>query len=132
MSCSYCGSAINSSDTYCPNCGTRVAGSALATGDGSGAHTRTPTGPRRDAGLAFLLELLPGLFGFLGIGHVYVGEVVRGLLLLAGYWVFISFELLALLGTVGWCLTPLNLLIPIGSAFWLKRDLESHPTAGTI
>lgn len=79
-----------------------------------------------------MLELLPGLFGFLGIGHMYVGEVIRGVLLLVGYWAFISFELLTLLGVIGWCLTPLNLLIPIGSAFWLKRDLEARAAARTM
>lgn len=34
-----------------------------------------------------MLALVPGFLGFLGIGHLYLGRVMRGLLLLLAGWV---------------------------------------------
>jgi hypothetical protein len=33
------------------------------------------------------LEVVPGLFGFWGIGHLYAGRVGTGLALMVSYWV---------------------------------------------
>lgn len=121
MSCSYCGAKVSRLDAFCPNCGTRLSGGTQSL---AGVPLSSRVKQPKDSGLAFLIELIPGLFGFLGIGHMYAGQVTRGVLLLIGYWAFISFEILAMLGLVGWCLTPLNVLIPIGSAFWLKREMD--------
>jgi hypothetical protein len=37
---------------------------------------------RKDPGIAVILALLPGLIGIMGIGHIYVGKMVTGFLLL--------------------------------------------------
>ena len=51
-------------------------------------HYRTP--PKTTA-VAVLLEVLPGLFlQTFGIGHLYAGNVVAGLLFMFGYW-FVQF-----------------------------------------
>ena len=36
--------------------------------------------------IAMLLAALPGAVGFLGIGHLYIGRIRRGLILLMGAW----------------------------------------------
>jgi hypothetical protein len=149
MTCERCGGPLIGSYEYCPGCG-------LPTIPGSGKSTRyaattsRPLGPGRsptpfgsaplarpDPNLAFVLELLPGLFGFLGIGHMVCGSVGRGLALLVGWWVFLGisglgvFVLGALTLGVGWCLFPILLLVyllgPALSALWVKRELEGRP-----
>ncbi|NJN67731.1 MAG: hypothetical protein HC884_13985 [Chloroflexaceae bacterium] len=45
--------------------------------------------PPKDTGLAMILEILPGIFGFLGIGHIYAGYTTTGILLLIGWWVIL-------------------------------------------
>jgi len=39
----------------------------------------------RDPFVALVLEVIGGFFGFLGIGWVYAGRPVKGILLLVGY-----------------------------------------------
>lgn len=80
----------------------------------------------KDENLAFVLEVIPGLFGFLGIGHIYSGNITRGLLLLVGYWLFVSTELVLMFLAVGFCLTPANLILPLLSALWVKREMEGR------
>jgi TM2 domain-containing membrane protein YozV len=40
----------------------------------------------RDPFVALVLEVVGGFFGFLGIGWIYAGRPVMGILLLLGYW----------------------------------------------
>jgi len=52
--------------------------------------------PQKSAGVAVILELLPGMFiQTFGIGHLYAGNVGVGLLFMFGYWfvLFINFLL---------------------------------------
>ena len=43
--------------------------------------------PPKSKTIAILLAALPGILGFLGIGHLYLGRIRRGLILLIGNWV---------------------------------------------
>ncbi len=81
----------------------------------------------KDPTTAFIVELIAGIFGFLGIGHIYAGQTTRGVVLLVCFWAFLVVEILLMFVLVGFCLTPLNLLVPLGSAFWLKREMEGQP-----
>jgi hypothetical protein len=105
---------------------------------GSAPTYRTNTAPvqpqpvytRKDRSLAVLLEVLPGLFGFLGIGWLYAGNIVVGLVLLIGYLLFIGFEIL--IGTLTFglacCFTlPLNVVAIAVSALLLNNYSEQHP-----
>jgi hypothetical protein len=85
-----------------------------------------------DKNSAFMLELLPGLIGFLGIGHIYSGDIAGGLLrliiwpMIVGFaWVTISFLMFIL---VGFCLIPvmivIQIIVPVLSAFHLRKRLE--------
>ena len=134
MNCPHCDNAVIASYDYCPKCGGWLLPGVRPT-HGAAAAMAQPPGPvqyappaqpagRRDRDLAFLLEVLPGLFGLLGIGHMYGGNVVRGVSLLLGYWIFMAFEGALMFVGVGFCLLPANLVLPLLSAFWVRRELE--------
>lgn len=80
-----------------------------------------------DNGIAALLEILPGVFlQTFGIGHIYAGNVGRGLILMFSYWVltFINYLLcFVLVGFVTWPLTFLAFAIfsTIGASNAAKR-----------
>jgi len=42
---------------------------------------------RKNPGTTALIATIGGLFGFLGLGHIYLGEVRRGLLLMIIGWI---------------------------------------------
>jgi hypothetical protein len=50
------------------------------------------TKPKSES-ISLLLGILPGLIGFLGIGHFYAGRIRRGLILLIGGWVLAGVSL---------------------------------------
>lgn len=129
VSCSYCGVRARLSDSFCPNCGTRLSSPAQPPARTQGSVQACAPAPAlrepvRDPSVGFLLEILPGLFGFLGLGHMYSGQVARGVAFMLVYWAFLFVELMLLMMVVGICLLPFNLLIPIGSAFWLKGEMD--------
>lgn len=59
----------------------------------------------KEPGTALILELIPGLFGFPGIGWMYAGQVGRGLATLFGWWIGAILFALATLG-VGLLILP--------------------------
>lgn len=91
----------------------------------------TPTGMAgqgpKDSTTAFLVELIPGIFGFLGIGHMWSGNIPLGVGLLLGWWVFLTIEVFSFFILIGFCFLPLNVIVPILSAFWLKSKMEGRP-----
>jgi hypothetical protein len=53
------------------------------------------------ASTALALEIIFGFFGLLGIGHIYGGRIVLGILLMVGWWIAIGASWLFMLGTLG-------------------------------
>lgn len=43
--------------------------------------------PFKNNGLAFLIAIIAGVFGFCGIGHIYIGKVLRGVLIMFIGWI---------------------------------------------
>jgi len=93
-----------------------------------------------DKNIAFILEFVGGFFGFLGIGHMYAGEINNGVVRLIVWmvvlwfsWIIVSFLTVCL---VGLFLIPIvaaaQIGIPLWSAFDLKRRLdEAFPEKNT-
>lgn len=88
--------------------------------------------PRKDRSLALILEIFPGLFGFFGIGWIYSGNALTGVLLLIGmfFWEFLAFFFIFVtFGLGALCIVPFNLIVLALSAFFLngytgrRRDL---------
>jgi hypothetical protein len=65
---------------------------------------------------ALWLEIIFGIFSLLGIGHVYSGRKILGIILMIGWWMYITFAALFSSFTfgVGACLCiPLFIVVPI-------------------
>ncbi len=82
--------------------------------------------------MAALLEVLFGLFGFLGVGWIYAGHVGRGFLTMVGFWLFLI--LFIVLGTVTLGLVlclfiPLYLTSIAFSAMGVHRYVEQTAEA---
>jgi len=82
----------------------------------------------RDPAVALLLEVIGGFFGLLGIGWIYAGRSVGGVVLLLGYWLLDWVIGLTLaIGTLGaWCCVwpAQNLLFGLVSGCGVYRWLE--------
>lgn len=124
--CTRCGRGI------CEECAVDVQGkltcrNCLAAGD-------VTVQQRYDPNTAFLLELVGGFFGLLGIGYIYVGRTNEGITRLVLWLVYdiiaavaISVLIAVIVGIV--CI-PFQLVIQIGVPIWsattLKNELLSH------
>jgi TM2 domain-containing membrane protein YozV len=92
-----------------------------------------PSLPPKDPNTAFLIELVGGLFGFLGLGYFYVGRTNDGLMRLI---IFLIYNLIAyVIIVVGGSLTvgvlacicgPIQLAIQIGAAYWSASELKKQ------
>ncbi len=104
-------------------------------GDRFSAPTEPDAAPPPPAGakdrmLMLLLEVLPGLAGFLGIGWIAAGEARRGLLIMAagllGLGVGVVFSIITL--GLGACLAVPLWLVAIGLSAWrLWEYMTRHP-----
>jgi hypothetical protein len=73
-----------------------------------------------------LLEVVAGWLGFLGVGHIVSRRVVRGVLLMASWWLGVLLGLTMVWATGGLgivCFVPIWLLGPIFSASSLRDQL---------
>lgn len=84
--------------------------------------------------IAIILALLGGLLGFLGVGHLYLGRLGRGLALLFGGWetsalgfCFLLAGLASLTPGTGVVLVIIGLLLWAGDiALWLWQALDAR------
>ena len=80
----------------------------------------------KDPTTGLLIELIPGFFGFMGVGWLWAGETAIGIALLLGFWVFLAVEIALMFVLIGFCLLPVNLIAPIASAILLQRRLKER------
>ena len=81
--------------------------------------------------IALILEILPGLFGFLGFGWIYAGDNNKGIMFLIG---FLAWHLVIVLpislitAGFGLCVTiPIDLIVIGVSAASLNNHTLQHP-----
>ncbi len=127
MNCPRCGTQNADQARFCSNCGQPLTAQVAAT-------PRTPAAakPMPDPSTAFVLELVLGLFGFLGIGWVYAGRTTLGLVMLVGWWVIVIGGLGGsfVTGGLGCCLwLPVHVGAPIVSALLVRSEIEKNPFA---
>ena len=84
--------------------------------------------PPKDPNVGLLLELI-GFLGFQGIGWLWAGETAIGLGLLIGWFVFLAVEVVLMFVLIGFCLLPLNLIVPIVSGVILMNRLKARQAA---
>ncbi len=77
-----------------------------------------------------MLEILPGLFGILGIGWIYSGKTGTGIAWLIGYLIWVGIAILAAVfsGTLAcFCTVPINLVCVGISAYSLNNYVKNNP-----
>jgi hypothetical protein len=90
----------------------------------------TASKPHKDRGLALVIEILPGLFGFLGLGWIYSGNLTVGLIWLVGFFIWTVTATILSVVTAGigiFCWLPISLTCIIISAVTLHRYTKNHP-----
>lgn len=84
-----------------------------------------PVQPLKDPGVAALLEVLPAFFQIFGIGHLYAGNILTGLLLMFGWWVVCAVNFVLLFLIIGYITWPLCWIAAvIVSALWASRSAK--------
>lgn len=125
-SCTSCGRLI------CNECKVELQGilicrNCLSTG-------RVTVNTAKDPSTAFLLELLGGFFGLLGIGYFYAGRINDGVLRIILWIIYntIAYITIALLLVilVGFACIPFQLAIQIGVPLWSANHLKKSMTGG--
>lgn len=85
---------------------------------------RSVTGDRKNPTLAIIIGLLIGLLGFAGVGQIYVGKTMRGIVILVIGWVLVGANLLSSLLIVTLCLS-----VPISLIFILWQAVDAMELA---
>lgn len=84
----------------------------------------------RDPFLALMLEVAGSFFGVLGIGWIYAGRVMEGLLILVGYWLLAgTLTVILVIASLGlWCfvLPAQNLVFGALSGYLVYRHLQEQ------
>lgn len=83
----------------------------------------------KDPNTAFLIELIGGFFGLLGLGYLYVGRTDDGIWRLI---VWLLYDIMAVIiitllsaVVIGLCCIPLQLVIQIGIPIWSAITLKN-------
>ena len=140
MNCPRCNAENADHARFCANCGqpltpqTATLPPIPATPAQPLAPSASPslatTATSADPNIAFVLELVLGLIGFMGIGWMYGGQITVGVILLVGWWIAMAVGIggltLVTFG-VGCCLwIPVQLIAPFISAFILRQQLQQQ------
>lgn len=81
------------------------------------------------ATIAAILELVGGYLGLLGLGWIFGGDLLRGILILFGYMIVLgigSFLVWVTFGLLGIILVPLYFVVPLISAFKVYQFVNSR------
>lgn len=98
----------------------------------AGGHEVQPVYPVpfKSRGMALVLEIFPGLLGFLGIGWIYAGRTSAGVITLIIYLIWNVVASIIDAATVGIFLCvhgPINILCLILSPIFLNNYARQHP-----
>jgi hypothetical protein len=83
---------------------------------------------------ALWLEIIFGIFSLLGVGHVYSGRILLGIILLVGWWIYITLTAIFSSMTlgIGACLCiPLYFVVPIISGIQARTYIQKTGGRGS-
>lgn len=86
--------------------------------------------PPKDRSIALILEILPGLFGFLGFGWIYSGNTAAGIAILIGFLLWDAIAIIITLVAGGFaciCTVPISLAFIAVSASILNSYTKRNP-----
>jgi hypothetical protein len=89
-----------------------------------------PPRPSKERSIALILEILPGLFGFLGFGWIYSGNTGAGIGWLIGFllWTLIGTIISVATGGIGLiCTLPISIVLIVVSAVTLNSYTKRNP-----
>ena len=148
MNCPNCGAENPDTVKFCGNCGSNlVEPNAIQNAqeqppvpqqppqpqmpaEYSQPPTYIPQKPAKDRSLALILEILPGLFGFLGFGWIYSGNTSTGIAWLIGFlvWDVISIIVAVFSAALGLiCTLPISIALIALSASRLNSYTKNNP-----
>jgi TM2 domain-containing membrane protein YozV len=126
--CTSCGRPI------CRECAVEMQGKLICRQCLASGKVSTITKTDKDVNTAFLIELVGGFFGLLGIGYMYVGRTNDGvirLILWIIYDVIAAITISLLLAVfVGILCIPFQLAIQIGVPLWSANNLKNILATG--
>jgi len=86
MFCSKCGSESDDDTKFCPKCGVALNKDSVepqSTIDNKNNDSEFQRKPEwKSEGTTLILTIVLGIFGFGGIGHIYLGNITRGIVIL--------------------------------------------------
>jgi TM2 domain-containing membrane protein YozV/RNA polymerase subunit RPABC4/transcription elongation factor Spt4 len=103
--CANCGEQIDENAEICPKCGVRQPGATTS---------QQPVYQQKNPGIAAVLSAL-----FVGLGQIYNGEILKGIILIIAY--AVSYVLILIL--IGFITTPL---------LWIYGVYDAYNTAKKI
>jgi len=126
--CTSCGKPI------CGECAIETQGKLVCRPCLASGKVSTTSQTNKDPNTAFLIELVGGFFGLLGIGYLYVGRTNDGILRLILwiiYDVIAGITITLLISVfVGFLCIPIQLAIQIGVPIWSANNLKNSLTSG--
>jgi TM2 domain-containing membrane protein YozV len=88
-----------------------------------------PPAPPKDPNTAFVIELVGGIFGLLGLGYMYIGRTEDGVIRLIAWlvynvvaWIVIFFLTAFVIGC--FCI-PVQIAIQVGVSIWSATTLKN-------
>ena len=145
IACQSC-STLNPDDArFCKNCGSLLSTQVIQTPGRGQQPAISPTvpvqqyqqpgqvyiqQPSKDRSIALILEIIPGLFGFLGIGWIYGGKTGTGVAWLIGFLFWTVTATIISVATAGigiFCWLPISITLIVISSISLSTYAKSHP-----
>lgn len=81
--CSSCGNPLADKLSPCPNCGhTKTIFNAPPSAQQGSSNSKSHNILYKDEGTTIILAIILGLFGFNGVGHLYIGKIGKGVMIL--------------------------------------------------
>ena len=125
--CSKCGVDTKSQEeSFCSKCGTKILGNGSCSNCNSSQHNQVQQNnpnqmsPRphewKSEGTTLILTIVLGLFGFGGIGHIYLGAVTRGIVILIVGFILLIVAILSM---------GIGFIILIPFAIWVVFDARN-------
>ena len=124
--CPKCGRAI------CRECAVEVQGKLICRNCLASGEVATQ---EKDPNTAFIIELVGGFFGLLGLGYFYVGRTNEGVIRLI---IWIVYDIIAAVAItvllaviVGIVCIPVQLIIQVGVPLWSANTLKKELLSGS-
>jgi TM2 domain-containing membrane protein YozV len=129
------GSCTNCGKLICGDCAVEMQGKLICRACLAAGRINTTSSQGKDANTAFLIELVGGFFGLLGLGYLYVGRTSDGIIRLICWIIYnaVAYFTITLLISVfiGLACCPFQLAIQIGVPIWSATNLKNQLMGNT-